>query len=68
MTKRKELPRYTVQRVTGDNKLFGSIHWSERGRRTLCAKNLTGDWYILSNASNGRADCPECKAIWEERG
>jgi hypothetical protein len=61
---------YTVQRCRatdnpdGTPRLYGSVHGSWTSNETLCGENISDQWVILTNKSDGTVTCPKCcKAV-----
>ena len=58
--------RYTVQRLSKDEKFYGSIHYSIAGNTTLCNQHVDEKWYIKTTDFKGLATCKKCIKIQEE--
>jgi hypothetical protein len=53
---------YTVSRCKADDSPYGLEHGSDDGESTLCGQNIDHNWYILSNAFDGKITCKKCVA------
>ncbi len=51
---------YTVSKCKSDNTLYGTIHGSHHGVKTVCGKELDHTWYIVNNTFDGEITCKEC--------
>lgn len=56
--------RYTTSKINVYNeKLIGSVHYSETGDVTICGKDIDTKWWILSNNFDGKATCKKCLTL-----
>lgn len=60
-------PQYTAQRISKNDKLYGTIHYSDDAYFTFCGKEIDCQWYILTNNNCGIATCKTCLGIYKNR-
>ena len=53
--------RYTVQRISKKDKLFGKVHGSVDARETICGKEIDENWFILTADFEEGVTCEVCK-------
>jgi hypothetical protein len=59
---------YTVQRITKDGRMFGSVHGSTDGDKSLCGRYFDGhNWSIITNDFTGEITCSTCLKVLKLR-